>query len=215
MKGVRKPPPSLATPSISLFPSEEEIAFGILVNSLLFILRHMCRDDIDALFQVIPQPSQVQYRVLGHYAGRLIVFVEDVIVDGIRLRIGSSFFRSTGTSRGDSSISGSWFPCTGIIKNPFSDKITKLEDRYILDLEDPGISDSAKQNIINEIGDNGRFITRKNAIASKALSSISSILDSVDSSFELDLGEHSINISVSLGCDYPSLDSCPSISSSC
>jgi len=149
------------------------IAMILIIQTCLNLLRHMTGVDVQKLFTQIPSASDIKYRVLGRYAGRLIVFVESIVVDGIRRDVNLSFFRSSGFSRDIADIKGVWFPCTGIVRNPLEDRILKLEDSDILLFENSKVSNEDKVKRAEEIGVYGRFITELYAIASKALYALS------------------------------------------
>lgn len=161
-------------PLTSHIPVRDEvmIAMMFIIQTCVNLLKRMNGDDVKGLFTQVSSASGIQYRVLGRYAGRLIVFVESVFVDDVCFDVKRAFFQSSGASRGISDIKGLWFPCVGIVSNPFEDRIIKMEDADILFFEDRQISDEDKVKRAEAIGVYGRFITELNAIASKALTAL-------------------------------------------
>ena len=128
------------------------------------IYDELSKEDLDFTFDC---------KILEPVGGRDMVQI--MAINGKKLHHNLIFYKSSGTSRGNSTIKDIWFPCGNGCDPQESRRITKAEDIYLgsyndlvaqVDLENNAY---APKNNEPHLKKYARFINKTNAIISKML----------------------------------------------
>lgn len=155
----------------------------ILLENTIDCIKHMRNDYIEKIYSELPR--KVEYVKLCKFlnvGNRPIVYVKSIkfVDDEKETLVLRSFYKSTGTSRGDINIRNYWFPCVGFKFEPFKETIiiSKLEDDILLKLynhKDTFVDDQLPLIKLNDhpVTKYCRFVTELNSYVSKSLKSLS------------------------------------------
>lgn len=181
--------PKKPRPIMSLAPFQkknEELIFR--KQSIINMLKYMTDKDnsIQVIFDELTDKkniNNIKYYKLFNINERPILYVKSITINGIEIPIDLSFYKSTGTSRGDEAIKDYWFPTTKIRIEDGKYKLSKLEDAYLAKYENMANINTSR-NIVEEYDllKYGRFITINNALVGYFLYKNNNIL--LNSSFD-------------------------------
>jgi hypothetical protein len=145
-------------------------------NSVKYSLQHMQKNQIDKIYNDIRKESldfTFDCKVLASVHGRDMVKITSI--NSKDLKDDLVFYRSSGVSRLNSSIKDIWFPCGRTCISPISKRITKAENKYLMNNNILSLQVDKEDNSYKPTNNSvhlskyGRFINKNYAIISKML----------------------------------------------
>jgi len=174
IRRARRPPPLFTKEQYETLLSKPKTFSK--KNDVLYNLKHMSIKQINKIFDELKRENidfTFDCKVLASFHGRDIVQINSI--NGKPLETDLFFYKSSGVSRMDKSIKDIWFPCGEKCVSPSSQRITKAEDKFLLNdmmLESQLNSETNSykpEDNIPHLTRYGRFINKQNAFISKML----------------------------------------------